>query len=96
MAAVFGTISEFDSKKEDWIQYVERLNHYFTANQVDSQERKKAILPTSVGPAAYRLLRKLVAPQKLDEKTLKELVDKMKEHDGPDPSVIVQRFKFIT
>ena len=25
MAAVFGRIDEFDSKKEDWPQYVERL-----------------------------------------------------------------------
>ena len=34
MAAVFGRIDEFDSKKEDWPQYVERLDHFFAANGI--------------------------------------------------------------
>ena len=31
MAATFGSIKEFDGNKEEWLQYVERLGHYFEA-----------------------------------------------------------------
>ena len=34
MAAVYGKIDEYDSKKEEWPQYVERLSHFFIANGV--------------------------------------------------------------
>ena len=96
MATLFGHINEFNPEKEDWIQYAERLEHFFTANSIDEPNKKKAMLLTVIGPTAYRLMRSLVAPQKLDEKTFKELVDAMKDHYCPKPSEIVQRFKFNT
>ena len=83
-------------EKEDWIQYAERLEHFFAANSIDEPNKKKAMLLTIIGPTAYRLMRSLVVPQKLDEKTFKELVDAMKDHYCPKPSEIVQRFKFNT
>ena len=96
MATLFGHINEFNPEKEDWIQYAERLEHFFAANSIDEPNKKKAMLLTVIGPTAYRLMRSLVAPQKLDEKTFKELVDAMKDHYCPKPSEIVQRFKFNT
>ena len=29
MAAVFGKVEEFDSDKDDWLKYVERVNNFF-------------------------------------------------------------------
>ncbi len=96
MASLFGNISEFNPDREDWIQYSERLEHYFVANQFENDSRKRAIFLMVIGPTAFRLLRSLVAPAKLQDKTLKELVDKLKEHYCPQPSAIVQRLKFFT
>ena len=31
-----GTIGEYDPQKEDWTSYSERLQEYFTANDVDA------------------------------------------------------------
>jgi len=31
----FGQIGEFVSKQEEWVQYVERLEHYLCANAID-------------------------------------------------------------
>ncbi|CAC5392621.1 unnamed protein product [Mytilus coruscus] len=31
----YGRIAEFDDISEDWIQYTERLNHYFIANNIE-------------------------------------------------------------
>ena len=56
MAALFGQIKEFDEEKEQWTQYVERLGHFFMANDVESLERKRAILLTVMGPKCYKLL----------------------------------------
>ena len=32
--AVLGKVEEFDSSKEDWQQYVERLGHFSVANGI--------------------------------------------------------------
>ena len=31
----YGKLSEYDSSKEDWQSYIERLELYFTANDID-------------------------------------------------------------
>ena len=94
MATLFGQVQEFDREKEEWTQYAERLEHYFVANEVQSPERKRAILLSVMGPSCYKLLRNLVAPAKLTDKTYKELVDALKDHHEPKLSEIVQRCKF--
>ena len=94
MAAVFGKIEEFDSEKEDWPNYVERLSHFFTANSITTDEQKLAVFLSVIGPATYKLLRNLVAPKKPGEKSFDDLVQLLTNHYNPTPSEIVQRFKF--
>ena len=94
--ALYGQVSTFDPETDDWTQYVERLNYYFVANGIDDVTKKRAILLSVVGASTYRLIRNLVAPGKPDEKTYKQLVDLVKEHQCPAPSETVQRFKFNT
>ena len=96
MAAVFGRIDEFDSKKEDWPQYVERLDHFFAANGITNAEKKRSIFLTVIGPATFRLLQSLLHPTKLEAKTYKELCTALATHFKPTPSEMVQRFKFHT
>ena len=94
MTATFGHIDEFEEGKEDWIQYVERLEHFFGANNVSTDAKKCSILLSVMGPSAYKLLRSLVSPDKPGEKSYEELVTAMKLHHNPVPSEIVQRYKF--
>ena len=89
-----GRFSGFDEKQEDWIQYTERLQYFFSANEIENDVKKRAILLTVIGPAAYKLLRNLVAPERLEDKSYDELVEAMKKHQNPTPSEIVQRYKF--
>ena len=35
MTATFGHIDEFEEGKEDWIQYVERLEHFFRSQRCE-------------------------------------------------------------
>ncbi|XP_028418795.1 uncharacterized protein K02A2.6-like [Dendronephthya gigantea] len=49
MAALFGNINEFDAyTDQNWDEYIERLEHYFVANEVEEAEKKRAILLTNV------------------------------------------------
>lgn len=49
---------------------------------------------SSVGSQTYSLMRNLVSPVKLGNKTFDELVKLLKDRFKPEPSEIVQRFKF--
>ena len=89
-----GKISEFIPSREDWTQYVECLEHFFLTNDIKAADKKQAVLLTEIGPTAYLRLRNVLSPAKLGDTLYKDLVDAMKQHANPTPSVIVQRFKF--
>ena len=92
--ALIGKIDEFQEGKEEWPQYIERLNLYFIANEITSEAKKQATLLTVIGASSYKLLRNLVSPAKPADKKYEELVTAMNNHHCPVPSEIVQRCKF--
>ena len=91
-----GKIEEFNSAKETWDSYVERLDLYLLANDITDVGKKRAVFLTVVGPSTYELIRNLVAPEKSVNVAYGELLAKVKAHHTPVPSLIVQRFKFHT
>ncbi len=92
--AMHGTIGQFDSAVEDWTGYTKRLEQYFLANGIEDAAKCRAILLSVCGPSTYKLIRSLVAPDKLADRTFKELVDLLASHYTPKPSVIMQRYRF--
>ena len=94
MTTVHGSVGQFSGIAEEWPSYVERLQFYFAANDVDGDRKKRAILLSCCGSATYSLIRSLVAPSKPDEVSLQAIIDKVNAHYNPRPSAIVQRFKF--
>ena len=62
--ATHGTLGEFQPGIESWTFYTERLEQYFLANDVGSEEQKRVILLSVCGPPTYQLMRNLVAPRK--------------------------------
>ena len=94
--ASYGKIDEFSSETDDWTEYTERLTQYFLANDIEEENKKKAILLSVCGAKSYSLLRSLTTPARPHEKTFKQLLEIMQQHQSPRPSCIVQRFKFNT
>ena len=43
MAGTLGRVEEFDGTREDWPQYVERMQYFFDANGIDGAEKKRAV-----------------------------------------------------
>lgn len=93
MASV-GKIGEYNSEIEDWAQYTERMTFYFAANDITTAEKQKATFLAVIGPKTYTLARTLIAPERIADKSLKDLTDVLEEHFSPKPSAIVQRSKF--
>ena len=50
MTGMIGKVEEFDSLREEWPQYEERLGHFFEANSITQNEKKRAVLLTVIGP----------------------------------------------
>ena len=49
-----GVVSPFDGNQEEWAEYAERLEHYFTANDIVDIAKRRAILLNGVGAPTYR------------------------------------------
>ena len=94
--ATHGKLREFDQRTGDWKSYIERLGQYFVANDVDDAAKKRAILISCVGDRTYRILKDVLSPTSPTEADFKTIVEKMTAHFQPEPSEIVQRFRFHT
>ena len=88
----FGTLCAYDSNKEDWKGSVERLELFFTANDINNAEKKRAILLMSCGIETYWLFKGLTVPAEPVEKTFSELVILMTNHKNPKRNPIAERF----
>ena len=84
VVGLHGFVGAFDLYQEDWSEYTEHLEHYFTANEINS-EKQRAILLNAVDTSAYCLIRTLVSPAKVREVSLDEIVMKAKAHFTPSP-----------
>ena len=91
-----GFISPFDGNQEEWIDYAEHLENYFIANDITDIAKQRAILLNGVGPTTYRLIKTLCLPGSPKEYKFEELVERVRLHFNPKPSVIVKRFEFNT
>ena len=93
--ALFGSVGEFVETKESWSQYVERLDQFYIANDI-AEDKRKSILLSTIGPAAYHTLGNLIAPKKPSEETYQSLVEQMSKFYNPKPLVTMQRYRFYS
>ena len=91
----FGKLDEFN-ETEDWRHYIERVNHFFEANEITDPDKRRSIFLVCVGAKTYKLVRSLVATEDPKDKSYEYLAKLLQDHFMPKPSAIVQRFKFNT
>ena len=92
--AVHGQLSAFNSTEDDWQSYTERLEFYFTANNIEDAEKRRAILLSVCGAATYKRIKSLISPSKPTEKSFDKIVQLMSDHYNPKPTATVQRCLF--
>ena len=94
--ALHGVASPFDGNQEEWEDYAERLENYFIANDITDPVKQRAILLNCVGASTYRLIKTLSLPGKPKDLTFTDIVDRVKTHFNPKPSVTIKRYEFNT
>ena len=92
MASYLGKIGEYDSATEEWPSYRERLEHYLKANKVADEQKNTFLM--CIGKDTFGLLRALIAPAKLVDKTYNDLTTALSSHLAPKPLLIAERFRF--
>ena len=96
MAASHGHLPQFDGTADDWEVFTEQLTHYFTANGITEEAKKRSILLSACGTQTFRLIKTLLAPTLVTAKTFAEIAKVVQDHVQPKPSVIMRRFRFNT
>ena len=91
--ASYAKPDEFDPENEEWSAYVEQMELFFEAHDVED-EKQVATLLSSVGASTYGLLRNLVQPLKPKDKTFDKIVEVLSDYYEPKPLVIAERFRF--
>ena len=88
-----GKIESFDETKENWETYVERVEQFFLANDIDDDHKVPTLL-SLIGGKTYTLLRDLLAPETPATKSFQQIVTTLQEHLSPKPLEIAERFRF--
>lgn len=96
--ATLGKIEEFNASHGNIERYLERLEQYFEANDVDqdSEEvhKRRAILISVIGAKTYDVLSDLCSPSSPASKSYTDLAKILKHHFAPKKLVIAERYRF--
>ena len=83
--ATHGQLGPFDSAHEDWDSYVERLQLYCTANDIEDAEKRRAILLSTCGASTYRTIKNVLSPRAPTDVSFNDFVKEMSAHLQPRP-----------
>ena len=86
---VIGILEKFEPEMEIISSYLERVENYFAANNIQ-EDLNVPVFLNAIGS----LLRNTLAPWKLSEQNLPTLKTALKEHYEPQKVVIAERFHF--
>ena len=85
--ATLGHIGKFELIEENILAYLEHVELFFTANGI-KDEKKVTELLSVIGLKIYALLHDLLAPDKLQDKSVADLFEMLKKHYGLKPVII--------
>ena len=76
---MFGRIDEYNSDKETFHNYVERMVHFFEANSI-AEEKMKPVFLAACGAKTYETLKNLCLPQEVSDVDYGGIIEKLKTH----------------
>ena len=92
--AKIGQLEAFQPDNERMLVCLEWVQMFFAANSVKTEKQVLVLLSVIGAKTYYTLLSDLLFPEKLSEKTFRELQEVLLTHYKPKPLVIVERFHF--
>ena len=91
--ATVGNIGTFDSEAGSITTYLERVEMFLVANDIEAAW-KAAVLLTVIGAKSYGVLHDLASPASLAEKSFDDLKKLLKDLYEPKPNTIAERYYF--
>lgn len=85
-----GKVLEFGEASQSFATYVERFELLVAANGIN-REKKAVTFLRVIGDRMYKVLKNLATPDLPGDKTYTEIKALLKEHYGPQRSVITER-----
>lgn len=83
-ARLLGDVGAYDPKPTDWEIYEGRFAFFLEANKISDAKARRAVLLSTIGEAAYKVVRDLNAPKALndDAVTYDVLMEQLRAHYG--------------
>ncbi|XP_064476027.1 uncharacterized protein K02A2.6-like [Ornithodoros turicata] len=88
----FGRLEEFEDGT-DWSEYRERVEQFFSANDVTA-DKQKAVFLSCCGAKTYSILRSLLAPQTPADRDLTSIFSALDAYFALKCSEVLARYKF--
>ncbi|CAL1672469.1 unnamed protein product [Lasius platythorax] len=90
----YTTNLDFKIGQDDWEEFVERMELFFEVNDIEDENKRKAILLTKIDAETYKIVRKVCAPQKPKHTPWKEIIEKVENFVKPKVNQTVLRHNF--
>lgn len=94
MASKSVKFGEFNSKTDNWDNYIVRLKYCFEANAITDDSVMRANFCTVCGSQTFETLLALITPLKSNDVTFEYIVTILTKHFSPKPNEISMAFKF--
>ena len=92
-AGLHGVITLYDGNQEEWIEYAERVEIHFIANELEDVVKRWAIHPKGVRASTYRLINTLAFSGTPKDLTFEEIVERVWNHFNPKSSPIIKWYE---
>ncbi len=89
-----GHVDPFDSETSDFPLWQDRFEDYLAANDIEDEDKQRRMLTLLVGVKAHKILKNLVSPGLISDKTPKELLALLNRHFSPKLLVVAESVKF--
>jgi hypothetical protein len=98
MLSSIPALHAFDLRTTTWQSYRDRINFYFKANRIDTDDDKKALFLWSVGDTTYNLLESLVSPKSLvdDDTGFTDLIKLLDSHYDATKNIMTATYDFYS
>ncbi|CAI5778393.1 Hypothetical predicted protein [Podarcis lilfordi] len=82
------------SEPDTWEDYVERFEFFAEAQGITDASKRRATFLSYCGPETFKLAKALLAPAKLSETSLKDILACLTSHLAPTETKMARRMEF--
>ncbi|CAB0007748.1 unnamed protein product, partial [Nesidiocoris tenuis] len=91
--AIMGNLEPYVPSLEPFENYLDRLESFNELNETSDSDKVNSLV-VLIGPEMYGILKNLVSPSKVKDKTFEQLCAILRDHYAPEGLEVAERYKF--